>query len=74
MSDDEMNIDEGALVPATLTLANVLNLSPVAAGGAVRRRGRGFQNTGPFYAIMFSYMANSGIRRKRGNCRSGTNV
>jgi hypothetical protein len=45
MSEDEMNIDDGER-PISTVLALPTHLRLVEAGGAVRRRGRGFQNTG----------------------------
>lgn len=44
MSDDEMNIDEGVYFRFDHALTVELTGKAVAAGGAVRRRGRGFQN------------------------------
>ena len=44
MSEDEMNIDDGEYIQLTNVHIWWENVS-LAAGGAVRRRGRGFQNT-----------------------------
>jgi hypothetical protein len=47
MSDDEMTIDDSKfLVDGIGTVVIRFFAFSVASGGAVRRRGRGFQNTG----------------------------
>ena len=43
MSDDEMNIDDGTVL--TLLLFAISMFVP-SVGGVVRKRGRGFQNSG----------------------------
>ena len=45
MSEDEMNIDESELTHPQVSM-NLEWTTLVEAGGAVRRRGRGFQSTG----------------------------
>jgi hypothetical protein len=45
MSDEEMNIDEGILF-AKVQIRNSYLMLSVASGGAVRRKGRGFQKSG----------------------------
>ena len=61
MSDDEMTIDEGAKLFRPLPSDGPLTLgcfiSTVAAGGSVRRRGRGFQNSGSLSSSTPSFWA-----------------
>ena len=45
MSEDEMNIDESELTHPQISI-NLQRETLVEAGGAIRRRGRGFQSTG----------------------------
>jgi len=45
MSEDEMNIDESESTHPRISI-NLEWTTLVEAGGAIRRRGRGFQSTG----------------------------